>query len=1005
MIVGVVFAAESTPEELDFFEKNVRPVLVEHCQSCHGNKKQQAGLRLDQRSAILKGGESGPALVAGKPDESLLMDAIRRVGTTSAIPPDHPLKPHEIAALAKWIEIGLPWPETAEPVAAGTTSKSLWSLQPVHVSDPSESNDPDWNHTRIDRFIHAGHTAHGVTPVGLADKRTLLRRAAFDLNGLPPSPEEMQTFLSDPSPEAFAHAVERLLASPRYGERWGRHWLDVVRYADTAGDGADYPVPEAYRYRNYVIRSFNDDKPFDEFVREQLAGDIIAQSALASGEQTPRQYADRIVATGYLAVGKRYGYNDYTEYVHLDIADTIDSVGRSLLGLSLGCARCHDHKYDPVSAEDYYALYGIFASSRFAFPGGEELQRPRHFVPLRLPAEVEQMNRERASELARLDSKLLRLKQERVTLDPASIGGGADYGVENQELGKAPIAPWIHAGPNLVLAESQSPFTNVHPAGTRGVRVRNAAPNEGVRREFGDHTAITSPRLYFNLDFRNLNEVEGDAAYRFYLGHGAIVSLGFEASVSSHELHLRNGDEWESVAKLETGAWYNLAITFDLVNRSYSGTLLRSADSSPIEFSNKQLAKSWDGIINTFVSDGIGKAPGSPPTRDLDHMGIQNAPFARSPGGTPTTEQVERLKTLQQSIDGLKKQREQLANRALYDVAYGVTEGTPVNVRIQKRGEPDRLGDEVARRNLSIFGGQPIPAGGGSGRLQLAKYLTDVSNPIMARVIVNRVWQYHFGAGLVRSSSDFGARGDLPTHPELLDDLTSSFVRHGWSIKALHKAILGSRAYQLASDDQSHNLEIDVENKWLWRYPRRSLDAEAIRDSMLLLSGQLDPSTPEGHPFPPVGTWNFTIHYPFKAQYESKHRSAYLMVQRSQKHPFLSLFDGADPNVSTASRFITTTPTQALYLMNSPFVKEQSLHFARRLTQRQESDRDRVRFAVESSWCLEPTSEEITDFLAFMTQYRHQTNEPGVSENQRSEVEWAALTRVLMTSNPFLFVD
>jgi len=1005
-VIGAVQAGPSA-EDLAFFEREVRPVLARNCQECHGAKKQHASLALTSREAVLKGGDSGAAIVPGKPDESVLIAAVRHTGDASAMPPEGKLKEQEIAALARWVELGAPWP--TEPLgapAAPGSAKDLWSLRPLRASEPPTAADPAWNQTEIDRFLHAAHLTQEISPVGLADKRTLLRRVTYDLTGLPPTPEELHAFLADDSAEAWPRVVERLLASPHYGERWGRHWLDVVRYADTAGDGADYPVREAYLYRNYVIRAFNADKPFDEFVREQLAGDILARQALESGAQTPEQYAERVIATGYLAIGKRFGYNDNTEFVHLDISDTIDTVGRSLLGLSLGCARCHDHKYDPVSAADYYSLYGIFASSKFAFPGGEELKRPRHFVPLIPPAQAEKLEQDRAAELARLDAELARLDQVHATLDAARVGGGTDYGLEQQEIGKAPGGTWFAAGPNQILAEAQSPFVNVHPAGTRGARVRNTTPHEGIRREFSNHTATTSPKLYFNLDFRNVDKVEGEAAYRFYAGHGAIVSLAFEASVSSSEIHLRNGEEWESLARLETGAWYNLGITFDLAAKTYSGTLLQHGAAEPIVFQDRKLAPNWDGIFNTFVSDGIGKTAGTPPTRDLDNLGIQNAPFAvPSADKTPTPEQLARLKEVQESLARLKAERDQLAGKPLYEVAYAVAEGTPANVRIQKRGEPDRLGDEVPRRNLDILGAEPVPAGSGSGRLQLAEWLTQPSNPLTARVIVNRVWQYHFGAGLVPSSSDFGTRGDQPTHPELLDHLTGAFIRGGWSVKSLHRAILATRAYRLAGTDDPRNLEADAENKWLWRAARRPLEAEAIRDSMLAVSGELDRTTPAGHPFPPVEQWSYTIHYPFKANYDSKHRSVYLMVQRSQKHPFLSLFDGADPNVSTADRFLTTTPTQALYLMNSPFVHEQSRAFARRLLARSEPDGDRVRYAVESVLGRTPDANEISEYETFVARYRDEAARRNVPADQVAESAWSALARVLLTSNEFLFVE
>lgn len=1006
--VATAAPVELSPEDAAFFEREVRPVLVQNCLECHGDKKQHAGLALTSREAALKGGDSGAAVVPGKAEASLLIAAVRQTGDASSMPPEGKLKEHEIAALAKWVDMGLPWPSAPATTGGPAAAADLWSLRPVQAATPPTAADPDWNGTDIDRFLGVAQEAHGIRPTALADKRTLLRRVTFDLTGLPPTREEIAAFLADESPEAFSRVVERLLASPHYGERWGRHWLDVVRYADTAGDGADYPVREAYLYRNYVIRAFNADKPFDLFVREQLAGDVLARQAesAGAGTQTPEQYAERVIATGYLAVGKRFGYNDNTEFVHLDISDTIDTVGRSLLGLSVGCARCHDHKYDPVSAADYYALYGIFASSKFAFPGGEELKRPRHFVPLIPPAAAARLDEQRAGELAAIDAEILRLEQEHATLDRTKIGGGADYGAEQQALGTPPGTPWITAGPNQVLAEAQSPFTNVHPAGTRGVRVRNTTPHEGVRREFPNHTAATSPRLSFNIDFRNVDAVDGDAAYRFYAGHGAIVSLAFEASVSSREFHLRNGGEWERLADLETGAWYNLAITFDLATKTYSGTLTRHGAPEPVAFEGKRLAPNWDGIINTFVSDGIGKAAGTPPTRDLDNLGIQNAPFViPSANNQPTPEELARIKTIQDRMAGLKAQREQAAARSLYEVAYAVAEGQPMNARIQKRGEPDRLGDEVPRRNLEILGGQPVEPADGSGRLRLAEWLTQPSNPLTARVMVNRVWQGHFGAGLVRTASDFGSRGEKPSHPELLDHLTNVFLHNGWSIKSLHRMILATRAYRLAASDDPATLDRDPQNVWLGRFPRHGLDAESLRDSILALSGELDRTMPAGHPFPPVDSWSFTIHYPFKAAYDSKHRSVYQMVQRSQKHPYLSLFDAADPNVSTSERFVTTTPTQALYLMNSPFVHEQSRALARRLLAKPATDGERIAEIVEGATGRVPPAESIAAQQQFLERYRTGTASLSVPPEQREELAWAALARVFLTSNAFLFVE
>lgn len=1009
-MVGLIAPVRSNAQTIengnDYFESKVRPILLNRCGKCHGADKQWGDLRLDSRETALRGGESGVSIIAGKPDDSLLIKAVRRTGDVSPMPPEETLEPHEVEALTHWVEIGTPWPDVegvlASPMAA---ADSLWSLKPVAVIEPPISEDNDWNHTRIDRYVHAMHVRNQVQPSGLADKRTLLRRVTYDLTGLPPTLSELHDFLNDDTAQAYERVVERMLASRQYGERWGRHWLDVARYADTAGDGADYPTPEAFRYRNYVINAFNNDKPYDEFLREQLAGDLIASQALEAGNQTPEQYAERVIATGFLAVGKRFGYNDNTEFVHLDIADSIDSIGRSLMGMSLGCARCHDHKYDPVSTQDYYSLYGILASSRFSFPGGEELQRPKHLVPILEPKQVAKLEQQRATELADLDGRMSRLQQELSLLDKANPGGGVDLGLERQEVGKPLQAPWISAGTIQVLAEAQSPFNNVHPKGKLGVRVRNTTPHDGVRREFAQHTPSTSPKFYFNLDFRNATQVESDAACRLYLGHGAIISLAFESSISSREFHLRNGSEWELISSLQPDAWYNLSMELDLVARTYRGTLRDASGTATIEFADKKLNPSWDGIIDTFVSDGIGKVPGEIPTRDLDNLGLQSAPFP-PPQETPAgPEDAARVAAIGAELVALKKQREEIVGHSLYDVAYAVTEGQPTNVRIQKRGEPERLGDEVRRRNLSILGGEPVPDGQGSGRMQLANWIASPTNPLTARVLVNRVWQWHFGKGLVRSASDFGTRGDLPSHPELLDDLAATFIRDGWSIKSLHRAILLSRVYRLSSEDIGDNRLTDPANEWFWQYSRRPLDAESIRDSMLAFSGTLDSSMPSGHPFPPTSQWNFTIHYPFKASYDSKHRSVYLMVQRSVKHQYLSLFDGADPNISTADRFATTTPTQALYLMNSPFVAAQSAAFAKRVHEWSGTEEQRVRQAVESVLGRQPNDAEVLGYLHFLDRYQSTATSLQLTKEQLDELAWTALVRTLMTSNEFLFVE
>jgi hypothetical protein len=406
----------------DFFEKKVRPVLVDHCYKCHSaeaaaGKNLKAELRLDTKEGMLKGGEGGPVIVPGEPDKSRLIEAVRYHNPDLQMPPKGPrLTDEQVADLVSWVKAGAPDPRTGsatQPAAAAQISDASrhWAFQPPRQHPVPDVRHADWPKSQIDHFILAKLEQNGLAPAPPADKRTLIRRATFDLAGLPPTPQEVREFMDDESPDAFANVVDRLLASPAYGERWGRHWLDVVRYADTAGDGADYPVREAYKYRNYVIDSFNQDKPYDQFLREQVAGDVLA------AEGPAEKYAQRVIATGYLAVAKRFGYRaDSTGFRHLDLADAIEVVGKSVLGLSIGCARCHDHKYDPVSMADYYGLYGILDSSTFTFPGGEEQQRPSELVPLVPPAEREEAEKKWRAAIGELEPKVKAAEAERTRL-------------------------------------------------------------------------------------------------------------------------------------------------------------------------------------------------------------------------------------------------------------------------------------------------------------------------------------------------------------------------------------------------------------------------------------------------------------------------------------------------------------------------------------------------------------------------------------------------------------
>ncbi len=795
---GTAATAATAVDKDAFFETRIRPVLHVECFKCHGGEKTSHGLRVDSRETLLKGGESGPAIVPAEPDKSLLIQAIRQTHVDIKMPPKKKLPDATVADFVAWIRDGAAWPAAA-PKLDAFKAKRHWAFEPVKKVEPPKrglrgSANP------IDRFVLAKLRERKLDPVAPADNRTLARRVYFDLLGLPPTPEELNAFLNDRSRDAWSNLIERLLASPHYGERWGRHWMDVVRYADTAGDNADYPIPEAYLYRDYIIDSLNADKPYDQFVCEQLAGDILSRLG-------PRErFAQQLVATGFLALSRRYGTGPY-ELWHLTLENTIETVGYAFMGINLRCARCHDHKYDPVTMGDYYGLYGIFASTQFPWAGSEEIQSKnfnrQNFVPLTPAAEAEPK---------------LQTWQERLKL-------------------------------------------------------------------------------------------------------------------------LR--DEIES-----------------LENE-------KPAEKSEAEQKLKALKKELRNL----------EKPGVPP--DLS-------------------------------------------------AAYAVQEGKPMDMHIQLHGEPADQGPVVPRRAPKFLAGDKplnIPDGA-SGRLEFARWLTHPDNPLPARVMVNRIWQHHFGRGLVATPNNFGLRGDEPTHPELLDYLASYFVEHNWSIKAMHRLILNSKAYQLSSADDQVNARKDPANNFYWRFDRHRLDAEAIRDTIMFASGDLDLGRPGAHPFPPPEKWTWTQHNPFKDRYETTHRSVYLMTQRFQRHPFLALFDGPDTNNSSEARRNSIVPQQALFALNNGFVDEQAKLFARRLLAVRSEDDARLRYAQELAWSRSPTRVELAKYESWLQRARellsrssrreeaHSNSgkklEPphvGSYDDHGEEEAWSSLTRVLLTANEFFYVD
>lgn len=960
-------------ERDDFFETKIRPVLVNSCLRCHGDLKTSGELRVDSREALLKGGESGPAIELGKPDDSRLIQAIRRHESGSAMPPEKEkaLRPDQIASFVTWVKDGAHWPaKTARFEAA-----RHWAFEPVRDVALPEVRDRKWIATSVDHFIRAKQEAAGVAPAPPADKRTLIRRATFDLTGLPPTPEETQAFEQDQSPEAFNVVIERLLKSPHYGEQWGRHWLDLVRYADTAGENSDHPLPHAWRYRNWVIQSFNRNQPFDQFIRDQIAGDLLA------AEGPVDQYADRVVATGYLAIARRFGH-DIDKDMHLTFEDTIDTLGKSMLGLTVACARCHDHKFDLISSRDYYGLYGILESTKFAFPGCEPQQQPRDLIPLLPPDEFARSIKPALDQAAALDASIKQLSAEMTaaaqslkevvsknttTLSAGTIDDSSASTFQGQIKRDSDVADQISVKRGDVIQLSITPRAN-HGADTTLVEFAITEVGGNGRQwnvaDLIDDFAIGNPHA----------DRHGNvAAWSFFDAREGLALLpeSLEAIEGRRELKAwRNGDTpsiFVNTSKDPVKVWTTLPA------RSF---FMHPGPAGPV-------AIAWlcplDGVITISgrIADAHPGGDGVGWKLDQFHATVAEAPSAVDFAAllTKTVEQ-------RQALQAIKKQRADLAPQLAVPVGYAVTEGQAKNTRLQKRGEPADLGDEIPRKFLDVLGGQTVQDAKSSGRKELAQWLSSPTNPLTARVFVNRVWQWHFGRGLVTSSNDFGSRGTPPTHPELLDHLASDFIHSGWNINELHRKIMLSQTYQMASTvKQSAGPELYAS------FPRRRLTAEELRDALLVVSGQLDRQPGQGHPFPPESTWSFTQHGPFAAEYETSKRSVYVMQKRNRRTRFFALFDGPDPNTSTPVRDVTIVPTQALFFLNDPFLHASADKLANNLASLP-SDRDKIDLLYRTLFGRPPTEDQTADAIEFLR-----------------EGSWAALCRVMLSSNEFLFVD
>lgn len=951
-------------EQEDFFEKQVRPLLNAKCLKCHSKDSAKAGggLLLDSREGWQTGGDSGTAIIPGDLQSSLLLQAVRYADDVSGMPPEEAggkLTAAEIAVLEQWVQTGANDPRSNATQLGGmqlSEAKDWWSFQPLATPGDRLSA------ARIDELLQQRRQEHGLSSSAVADRATLIRRACFDLTGLPPQPEQMQRYLAAADGTWLSELTEELLKSQNYGVHWGRHWLDVVRYADTAGENTDRPLPHAWRYRNWVMQSLQDDLPFDQFVRMQLAGDLL------HAEDSEQQRRDGIIATGYLAVARRFGH-DIDKDIHLTFEDVIDNMGRSFLGLSLGCARCHDHKYDPVSSDDYYALYGVFQSTRFSFPGCEPQGQPRDLVPLPADEVVSKLTAEYERLKASFDAAEAVLQKDRSQLEQF---------VDSQAQLLAESA--VGEGQQVLLADAAPPLNQPVQVRRGEIILLTVLPNanhgaDTTRVDLRFTATIGEEQRVWSTDDLLDDFVAGSSLLTRNDAGWCVLDLRAEPTPLPDRKQQISG-----VAGLE--GWATGELPSSIVN----------SNANPVDVWTKLPPRAF------FVHPGPGQNVGVAWISPIDgEVRISGSVTDAHPAGLDGVSFRLQHLTTPDAGPSLTRLQQGLLNRGAapttpqIPVAYAVTEGTVTDAVKQLRGDPEQPGDAIARHWLTCFGGDALGSAEISGRGELADRI--VTHPLFARVLANRVWQWHFGAGLVRTPNDFGARGDAPTHPELLELLAAELVANGFQLKPLHRLIMQTQAWQLSSAGTLAARRDDPGNQWLTHFSRRRLAAEEIRDSLLQSAGMLDGSWGEAHPFPPESTWGFTQHNPFNAVYETNLRSAFLMVQRQRRHPYLALFDGADPNSSTAVREASVVPAQALYFLNSEFFHRQAQQTAARTAAVPVAD-DRLRELSQLILQRDPTADERQVADQFLRNFAGTDAE-----------KWDAWARILMASNEFLFLD
>ncbi len=1087
-----VARGEPTSEESEFFEKQIRPVLVEHCYECHSGKSKrlEAGLRLDSRAAVLAGGDSGPAIVPGKPDESLLVEAIRY--ESFEMPPRGRLPDEAVQLLVKWTEMGAPWPD--QPDSGEVVREAMdwrrrkaehWSWQPIRKCDPPAVNDGAWPAGEIDRFILARLEEKNLTPAPQADRRTLIRRAYFDLIGLPPTTEQVEAFAADDSPEAYDRIVDQLLDSDHFGEKWARHWMDLVRYAETHGHEFDYPIHHAWRYRDYLIRAFNADVAYDQLITEHLAGDLL---------ENPRRHPtegfnESIIGTGFWFLGEAvHAPTDVRGDEAIRIDNQIDVMTKTFLGLTVGCARCHDHKFDPIPTEDYYALTGFLQSSRrqeaMLDPHGRIAAAADSLRELRRAGDAalsEAIDRS-AVDAGRFASGLLAAREAIARSsggDEAMPSGevlrevGSRHGMDGESVGRwvaalrdpairesaHPLFGWSRLADGAASAD-ESEFAAARDRlaaeltrQTQQVEANNAptvlfedfetgipngwnatgeafaaVPTTARQWDSASRTdqpvqpglvhgglassrlhgvlrsptfTITHPAIHYRLNAKNVTIRLVIDGYFMVMFHGLLfggVELknvdtegrfawktqgGDLSHYIGHRAHLEIIDQGDGFAALDEIRFSDGPVPRDAPSRLACGAVGGGVDS--IASLARSYGATWSECVDRWRD-------GSADREDVALLAWAVQHRLAIPRVDVTAEFSQRMAEIEAELPAPTH-------------ALAMTDGTGEDDRVHIRGSHKNFGGTVPRRLLLALGGEDQPLiREGSGRLELARRITDPSNPFPSRVMVNRLWHHLFGRGIVPSVDDFGVMGQPPTHPELLDWLAADFQGNGWSIKHTIRKIVTSSTYRMSSkpgSDGGRGEQIDPNNELLHRMPKRRLQAEAIRDAMLAVSGRLDltmygPSVPvhltsfmEGRGRPGSGPLD-----------GNGRRSVYIEVRRNFLSPMMLTFDMPSPFNTMGRRSVSNVPAQSLILMNDPFVISQARLWAERMLGEFSSTDERISAMFLAALAQPPTESQLDRARQFLDE---QARLAGTAPDDVRV--WADLAHMLLNMKEFVYLN